>query len=160
MSTLLAHELVSENGHVVQRSMTEKRSIFGFMSHMTNLWQVNGNGNLSRSEVTAMVKSTGHIIVTSITVEMNLHNLDQSSSVSSFTLLYKCSSRASQFQDVQAFAVEALAVQSWPIFQEQFTDTSPQQRFKEVSAVPYLKISTFKILNCEEGKSSKKKDFR
>jgi len=80
--------------------MTKQRSIFGFMFHMTNLWQVNGNGNLSRSDVTAMVKSTGHIIVTSVTVEMNLHNLDQSSSVSSFTLLYKRYSRASQFQDV------------------------------------------------------------
>jgi len=65
--------------------MTKKRSIFGFMFHMTSLWQVNGIGNLSRSGVTAMVKSTGHIIVTSITVEMNLHNLDQSSYVSSFT---------------------------------------------------------------------------
>ena len=86
----------------------------------------------------------------------DLHNLDQSSSVSSFTLLYTCSSRASQFQDVQAFAVEALAVQSWPIFQEQFTDTSPQQRFKEVSTVPYLKISTFKTLNCVGGKMSEK----
>merc|ERR1719397_286681 len=40
------------------------------MFHMTSLWQVNGIGNLSRSGVTAMVKSTGHIIVTSITVEM------------------------------------------------------------------------------------------
>ena len=58
MSILLAHELVSEKGHVVQRGMTKKRSLFGFMFHMASLWQVNGNGNLARSYVTAMVKST------------------------------------------------------------------------------------------------------
>merc|ERR1719397_1914724 len=45
------------------------------MFHMTNLWQVNGIGNLSRSGVTAMVKSTGHIIVshccTNVPVELH-----------------------------------------------------------------------------------------
>ena len=155
MSTLLAHELVSENGHVVQRVMTKKSSIFGFMFHMTSLWQVNGIGNLSRSGVTAMVKSTGHIIVTSITVEMictilTNHHL--------WAVSHCCTNVPVELHSFKMccaciFAVEALAVQSWPIIQEQFTDTSPQQRFKEVSAVPYLKISTFKILNCEEGKS-------
>lgn len=59
---VLAQEFVSENGHVVvQREACQ--SLFGYMFHMTIIWQVCGNVSFSNEDLMAMVKSTAHIVI-------------------------------------------------------------------------------------------------
>ena len=127
MSTVLAQDFFWKC-HCTTRHVNQCLS-----SCLTNIWQVYGNVSFSNADLMATVKSMAHIVI----------SWDPPLSSACILQALTCC------KNVQALSVQVAKCKKLfkPIIPEQFPDTSPQQRFKEVSAVPYLKKFTF---SCEK----------